>query len=198
MRAFRRLMKGPLGHAITIGLIAANGWAFSGPQNYLEVIEAQQKREAEIREIAKKMNVDPDFLLNPGGRRSFDWKSVFSSLAATLGVTSSNANANAQPLDIRESISRVKSGYALVAADTTVARIAELVQISLAPDAVRGKKKGQIKAELQSVLRLVDKDFLPALRDGLPGVANGRDAKARADVNELRRIVKAVINAPHA
>jgi RHS repeat-associated protein len=198
MRTFRRLLKGPLGQAITIGLIAANGWAFSGPQNYLEVLEAQQKREAEIREIAKKMNVDPDFLLNPGGRRSFDWKSVFNTIAATLGVTDSNANANAQPLDIRESIGRVKSGYALVAADTTVARIAELVQISLAPDAVRGKKKGQIKAELQSVLRLVDKDFLPALRDGLPGVANGRDAKARAGVDELRRVTKAIINAPHA
>ncbi|MCU1228786.1 MAG: hypothetical protein JWO97_1670, partial [Acidobacteria bacterium] len=98
----------------------------------------------------------------------------------------------------RESISRVKSGYALVAADTTVARIAALVQISLAPDAVRGKKKGQIKAELQSVLRLVDKDFLPALRDGLPGVANGRDAKARAGVDDLRRVTKAIINAPHA
>ncbi|MCU1229584.1 MAG: hypothetical protein JWO97_2468, partial [Acidobacteria bacterium] len=69
MRTFRRLLKGPLGHAITIVLIATNGWAFSGPQNYLEVLEAQQKREAEIREIAKKMNVDPDFLLNPGGRR---------------------------------------------------------------------------------------------------------------------------------
>jgi len=57
MRTFRRLIKGPLGQAITIALIAANGWAFSGPQNYLEVLEAQQKREAEIREICEQIVV---------------------------------------------------------------------------------------------------------------------------------------------
>ena len=40
---------------------------------YLYAYQVDQQREAEIREIARKMGVDPEFLLHPEGRKSFDF-----------------------------------------------------------------------------------------------------------------------------
>ena len=55
-----------------------------------------------------------------------------------------------------------------------------------------------MKAHLQSVLRLIDKDFLPAVPEGLPGSAKSRDAQMRAAINKVRNDVKQVLNTKDA
>ena len=87
----------------------------------------------------------------------------------------------------------MKSRYALVAADTVLAKIAEAIS-----DLPASKNKGQMKAHLQSVLRLIDKDFLPAVPEGLPGSAKSRDAQMRAAINKVRNDVKQVLNTKDA
>ena len=110
------------GGLVTIGLVAASLHAFADPSTYLAALEVERQKEAEIQQIAAKMNVDPEFLLHPGGRKSFDFHSVFASVANALGIHSEEAVVNnAQPENIRESIAKVKERYALVAADTTLA-----------------------------------------------------------------------------
>ncbi|HEY0158555.1 MAG TPA: DUF6531 domain-containing protein [Thermoanaerobaculia bacterium] len=199
MKTLRRILRTAAGRVLTTGLLAATIHVSIDPRNYLYALEVERQKEANIRAIAAKMNVDPEFLLHPQGRTRFDFRSLFNQVSARLGLQSEAAvENNAQPASVRESIQRVKDRYALVAADTTLARIAQLVQVSLSPDSVRGKKKGQIKAELQSVLRLIDKDFLPAVKDDAPGVARSRDAQMRREIKELQKRVKSVINAPRA
>src|SRR6266852_2122868 len=91
--------------------------------------------------------------------------------------------------------SRVKSRYALVAADTTLAKFAGVLKLS---DKQRGKKKGQIKSELQSALRLIDKNLLPDLNAAAPAAAKARDRDMRNAVDQVRRAAKSVLNDPHA
>jgi hypothetical protein len=73
------------------------------------------------------------------------------------------------PLDIKESVARVKSRYALVAAETVLRRSPTRSAISQPL-----RNKGQMKAHLNSVLRVIDKDFLPDVPEGLPGSAKSR------------------------
>ena len=199
MRKFRTFMHSRFGKTVTAFTIVAAVHAASAPWNYLSALEVERAKESQIREIARKMKVDPEFLLNPGGKRSFEFAALFAALSEKLGFSApAVVAANDQPEDVKAQIARVKAAYALVAADTTLAKLAQLLDVSLSPESVRTKKKGQIKAELQSVLRLVERDFLPPLMDGLPGAAASRDAQMRQAVNRLRQEVKDVINAPHA
>ncbi len=198
MNTLRRILRSRVGRVLISGLMATTLHVSIDPQNYLYALEVERKKEADIRAIAAKMNVDPEFLLHPQGRTRFDFRTLFRQLTERLGFQSEAVVNEAQPADIRDSIKRVKERYALVAADTTLARIAQLVQVSLSPENVRGKKKGQIKAELQSVLRLIDKDFLPAVKDEASGTAKSRDAQMRKEIKDLQKRVKSVINAPHA
>ncbi|HYS55907.1 MAG TPA: DUF6531 domain-containing protein, partial [Thermoanaerobaculia bacterium] len=89
----------------------------------------------------------------------------------------------------------MKSRYALVAADTTLAKFAGVLKLS---DKQRGKKKGQIKSELQSALRLIDKNLLPDLNAAAPAAAKARDRDMRNAVDQVRRAAKSVLNDPHA
>ncbi len=140
MNTFRGLLRSSLGRLLTSAIIVSTLHVSADPSNYLTVLAQEQQKEAEIRAIAAKMNVDPEFLLNPQGYKGFDFRSLFRQIAERFGIQSENVVAtNDQPVDIRESVKRVKERYALVAADTVLARIVELVQLS--PDAVRGRRK---------------------------------------------------------
>jgi len=190
VRKFRSFISGPIGRFVTLTLLAASLHYASDPYNYLYAMEVQHAKEAEIRAIAAKLNVDPEFLLHPEGRKRFDFKSLFASLQNALGLKSEQAPQSQQPLDIQESIKRVKSRYALVAADTTLAKIAEAINVDLS----KTKNKGQMKAHLNSVLRLIDKDFLPDVPDGVSGSAKSRDAQMRSAINKLRNDVRKILN----
>ena len=146
MRSFRAFIHGPLGRIVTAAILAASLHSFAEPANYLAALEVQRQKEEQIREIAKKMNVDPEFLLNAGQRRTFDFRGLFDWVSNSLGLRSATTNveSNAQPESVRESIARVKERYALVAADTTLAKLAQLIELSGAPANERAKKKGQI------------------------------------------------------
>ncbi|MEA2236958.1 MAG: hypothetical protein QOC81_1682 [Thermoanaerobaculia bacterium] len=190
MRNCRRLFQSLFGRVVVYGLaVAALHYAID-PYNYLYAIEVQRAKEAEVRAIAAKMNVDPEFLLHPQGRKTFDFKSLFSWLGLSEKAESQAPDV---PLDIKESVARVKSRYALVAADTVLSKIAQAIS-----DLPAAKNKGQMKAHLNSVLRLIDKDFLPAVPDGLPGSAKSRDAQMRAAMNKLRNDVKQVLKGKDA
>ena len=197
MRSYRKLLKGTAGRIVASILLVTTTHVFADPSTYLSVLEIQRAKEAEVRAIAAKMHADPEFLLHPEGRHTFDFSALFARVATAVGL-GSPATTSSQPADFKDQIARVKSRYALVAADTIFARIAELVEISLSSAATRNKKKGQINAELNSVLRLLDKDFLPALRDSLPPVASSRDARMRSAAAQLRSDVKALLKQPHA
>ncbi|MCU1231700.1 MAG: hypothetical protein JWO97_4584, partial [Acidobacteria bacterium] len=161
MRNFRHFLRGPAGRVITAVLVLATVNVFIDSHNYLAAYEVARQREANIREIAAKMNVDPEFLLHPEGRRKFDFKSLFAAVEAKLGLQSAAVTtASSQPANIRESIDTVKRRYALVAADSTLAQIAQLMQLATAPVAIRGNKRAAIKGQMLSILRLIDKDFL--------------------------------------
>src|SRR5207253_2858183 len=85
---------------------------------YLYAYQVDQQREAEIREIARKMGVDPEFLLHPEGRKSFDFHAFFASLAEKVGLVQPEAQtAPNKPVDIAASIKQAKERYALVSAD---------------------------------------------------------------------------------
>jgi RHS repeat-associated protein len=197
MRNFRTFIHGTAGRAITAVLIIASAHAFADPSTYLYAVEAQRAKEDQIRAIAEKMHVDPEFLLHPEGKRRWNFSALFTRVSQVLGL-SKTADDVQQPADIRSQIDQVKSRYALVAADTTLAKIAELLQLAVAPPSSRGKRKGQIRSEMESVLRLVDKDFLPPIAEGLPSVAASRDAATRASLTQLRGTVKSILNQPHA
>ena len=167
MKSFRRFLRGPLGRTLTLTFTVTSLHAFAEPQNYITAIEKERAREAEIRGIAAKLGVDPEFLLHPEGRKTFDFRSLFSWAKGQLGLQANDV-APQQPLDIRASIDRVKSRYGLVAADATLARIANLVRFANEPANAHANKKAQIRAEVKSLLRVIDKDFLPQLPDSLP------------------------------
>ena len=201
MRSFRSFVRRPLGRLVTAAIAACALHLFVEPWNYLSALELERQKEAQIRDIARKMNVDPEFLLKAGERQRFDFRSLFAWVTTSLGLRSDDAAAAAnaaQPESVRESIAKVKERYALVAADTTLAKVAQLIELSAAPAAVRGKKKGQIRAELRSLLRLIDKDFLPPVKEGLPGAAQSRDREMREAIKELRRDIQRVLAAPGA
>src|ERR1043166_3287886 len=180
MRNCRFLMRSLYGRVVIYALVIASLHYASDPYNYLYAVEVQRAKEAQIREIAAKLNVDPEFLVHPQGRRSFDFKSIFSWLGLTQNAPQQTTDV---PLDIKESVARVKSRYALVAADTVLAKIAQAIS-----DAPATKNKGQMKAHLNSVLRLIDKDFLPEVPEGLPGSAKSRDAQMRASDRKSTRL----------
>src|SRR5215212_2901107 len=190
MRNCRRIFQSSFGRVVIYALVAASLHYASDPYNYLYAIEVQRAKEAQVREIAAKLNVDPEFLLHPEGRKHFDFKSLFSWLGLSEKPSTQAADV---PLDIKESVARVKSRYALVAADTVLAKIAQAIS-----DIPAAKNKGQMKAHLQSVLRLIDKDFLPEVPEGLPGSAKSRDAQMRASMNKLRNDVKQILNGKDA
>jgi RHS repeat-associated protein len=199
LRNFRRFLRGPVGRTLTAAIALAALHAFAEPQNYLFALEQQRAKEAQIRDIAAKLNVDPEFLLHPEGRRrAFDFKSLFTWAQSKLGLVSTDAAAPQQPVDIRASIDRVKSRYGLVAADATLAKIADLVKLASAPANARANKHAQIRAEIESLLRVIDKDFLPPLPDSVPGVAHQRDAQMRNAIKGLTQDVKRAINGPGA
>lgn len=174
---------------LSLLLVAASIHYASAPYNYLYALEVGRAKEQRVREIAAKLNVDPEFLLNPQGRKRFDFKGVFESIEKALGFKSAQVATSDQPLDIKQSIAKVKSRYALVAADTTLAKIAEALEVDLA----KTKNKGQLKAHLNSVLRLIDKDFLPEVPEGVSGTAKSRDNQMRQAINKLRKDVKDVL-----
>lgn len=198
MRMHRRLLHTFIGRAITIAVIAAIFHLAAGPDTYLHALEVERQKEARIRDIAEKLNVDPEFLLNPQGRRQFDFRGLFDWASQKLGLSSNAVAESQQPLDVREAIAKTKSRYALVAADSTLTKIAQLVEISLTPENLRGRNKGQIRAELQSIFRLADKEFLPPVEDNLPSVAQSRDRETRKAIKELQQDVKQVLNRPGA
>lgn len=196
MRSFRAFIHGPLGRIVTVAVLAASLHAFAEPSNYLTALAAERQKEAHIREIAAKMNVDPEFLLHPEGRRSFDFRALFDGVAAKLGFRSSAATADAQAQSIREQVAAVKERYALVAADTTLVKLAQLIE--LAGSQQTRSRKNQIKAELRSLLRLLDKDFLPAAKENLSGTAKARERDMREAIKNLRRDIKKILDDPHA
>lgn len=198
MRMHRRLLHTFIGRAVTFFVIAATFHLSAGPGNFLYALEVERQKEQRIRDIAAKLDVDPEFLLNPQGRRQFDFRSLFTWASQKLGLSGNAVAESQQPLDIREAIAKTKSRYALVAADSTLSKIARLVELSLTPENLRGKRKGQIRAELQSIFRLADKDFLPAVDERLPDVAQSRDRETRRAVKDLQQSVKQVLNRPGA
>src|SRR5687768_2418958 len=143
MRTFRKLLRGRFGALITTVVVAATIHLAAGPQNYAYALEVERVKENHIREIARKMNVDPEFLLHPQGRRSFNFAAFFASLGQKLGFTSETAATSSQPENIKDEIARVKARYGLVAADTTLTKLAELMEVALSPENLRTKKKGQ-------------------------------------------------------
>ena len=197
IRRFRAIQRTLTGRVLTAAFIVASLYSFIDPSTYLYAIEQQRTKEAEVRAIAAKLGVDPEFLLHPEARRHFDWTSVMAWVGNTLGITALST-APAAPLDPREAVTRVKARYALVAADTVIAKIAGLVKLAGASDRARGKAKGRLGGELQSIARLIDKNLLPDLPDGLPGVANARDHDMRQALDRLRQAVKGVTNNPNA
>jgi len=110
MRNCRRIFQSLFGRVVIYALVAASLHYASDPYNYLYAIEVQRAKEAQVREIAAKLNVDPEFLLHPEGRKSFDFKSLFSWLGLSEKTTAQPADV---PLDIKESVARVKSRYSL-------------------------------------------------------------------------------------
>src|SRR5687768_2504666 len=101
MNTLRRILRGPAGRVLTSGLVAATLHIAIDPQNYLYALEVERKKEADIRAIAAKMNVDPEFLLNPQGRTRFDFRTLFRQIGERLGLTSQASMANeAQPPEI--------------------------------------------------------------------------------------------------
>lgn len=198
MLAIQRFLRTFTGRTATYALTLAMLWLASGHDNWLYAVEVERARDARLVGIAAKLGVDPDVLRGTQNRSRFNFAALFDTVAKSLGLRERAAATSQQPLDVRESVARVKRRYALVAADAAVTKIAQLVELSLASDASRGKRKKQIKAELRSVLGLMEKDFLPAPEEGLPAVAKARDAKMRGALEDLRRDVKSVLNKPHA
>ncbi|HEV7767942.1 MAG TPA: DUF6531 domain-containing protein, partial [Thermoanaerobaculia bacterium] len=198
MRSFRAFIYGPLGRILTAGVITASAHLSADPSNYLAALDVERRQEARILEIAQKMNVDPEFLLHPGGRTRFDFRSLFSAVTKTLGLRSESIELNSQSESIRESIATVKERYALTAADSTLSKIASLLEAATSPSAKRVKKRGQLKSELTSLLRLIEKDFLPAPKEGLSGTAKSRDKQMRDTIKDLRRDVSALLKGKDA
>src|SRR5207253_6299870 len=199
LRNFRRFLRGPVGRMLTVALTLAAAHAFAEPQNYLTALAAERAKEQQIRDVAAKLKVDPEFLLHPEGRKTFDFRSLFAWAESRLGLNASTDEAGAQqPLDIRASIDRVKARYGLVAADSTLAKIAELVKIADEPANARGRQRAQIRGEIRSLLRVIDKDFLPPLPESAPGVAHQRDAQMRNAIKQLTNDVKHAISGPDA
>jgi YD repeat-containing protein len=197
IRSFRNLLSRASGRTLTAAVAAASLYAFIDPSTYLYAFEVQRAKEAEVRGIAAKLGVDPEFLLHPEGVRHFDLHAAVAWANEKLGLAIA-PQTNGQPLDVREALARVKSRYALVAADTALTKIAALVKLAGAPDAVRAKRKGGIRGEIESALRLLDRSLLPPLPDGASALAQARDRDARKAVDELRRQARGVINNPHA
>src|ERR1700682_4472166 len=198
IRRFRTFLRGPIGRGTTAAVIVASLYAFSDPTTYLYALEQQRAKEGEIRAIAKKLGVDPEFLLHPEGSRKFDLHSVMAWANEKLGLAQQSKPAALQPLDVHDSISQVKARYALVSADTAEARLAALVRLSRESSGARGKKKGAIKGEIESALRLLQKDLLPPLPDGLPAVAQSRHGDAKNAIETLRNLTATTVQSPTA
>src|SRR5260370_22259321 len=169
LRNVRRFLRGPVGRALTVATTLASLHAFAEPQNYLTALAVQQAKQQQIREIAAKLNVDPEFLLHPEGRKSFDFRSLFAWAEAKLGIQSNQASQNQQPLDVKASIDQVKSRYALVAADAILGKIADLVRLAGEPAAQHADKQDQGRAHVKSLSRSVDKHLPPNSPDNSPG-----------------------------
>ncbi|MGA8806915.1 MAG: DUF6531 domain-containing protein, partial [Thermoanaerobaculia bacterium] len=191
IRRFRTFLAGAAGRALTTAIVVTSLYAFIDPTTYLYALEQQRAKEAEVRAIAAKLGVDPEFLLHPDGRRSFDWHRLMNWAESSLGLTA-QPDAAQQPLDIRSAIAQTKRRYALVAADTAIAKLANLVRLASAPERTRKATNG-IRGELQSMAQLIDKDLLPKIDDDLPPIAKSRDREMRAAIEELRRNVRSVI-----
>lgn len=198
IQTFRAFLRHRTGRLFAGSLAVASFHAFAEPQNYTAVIAAKQAREAEVREIARKMHVDPDFLLDPQARHPFDLHSLFSTVAAKLTGSEVSSDAAQQPLDIRGAIARTKARSALVKADTVLGRLTTLGQLASADPTKKARKKGQIKAEVRALLGSLDADLLPPLAEKLPSVAVARDARLRDSLDDLRKRVKSLLNNPHA
>ncbi len=191
IRRFRTFLAGATGRALTTAIVVTSLYAFIDPSTYLYALEQQRAKEAEVRAIAAKLGVDPEFLLHPDGRRSFDWHRLMNWAESSLGLTAQPDVAQ-QPLDIRSAIAQTKRRYALVAADTAIAKLANLVRLASAPERTRKATNG-IRGELQSMAQLIDKDLLPKIDDDLPPIAKSRDREMRDAIEELRRNVRSVI-----
>src|SRR5260370_18404424 len=198
LRNFRRFLRGPVGRMLTVATTLASLHAFAEPQNYLTALAVQQAKEQQIREIAAKLKVDPEFLLHPEGRKSFDFRSLFAWAEAKLGIQSNQATQNQQPLDVKASIDQVKSRYALVAADAILGKIADLVRLAGEPAAQHADKHDQVRAHVKSLSRFIDKDLLPKVPDNAPRVAHQRDAQMRGAIQDVQKKGQQVLNAPGA
>ncbi|MEO6324121.1 MAG: transglutaminase domain-containing protein, partial [Thermoanaerobaculia bacterium] len=201
-QTFNRFLRGFGGRTLAASVIALTFPSFVEFGHYASAMEVDRRHTDEIKAIAKRLNIDPEFLLHPGPKKPSVFVGMLASLEGKLSLFNLlGATTAVKPLaatNIPNAIQDVKEHYGLVAADTALAKIASLVQISLASSAFIGKNRGQIRAQVESVLRLLSKDFLPALKPGLPGVANGRDGQIRNAVTQLRSNVKAILNAPNA
>jgi RHS repeat-associated protein len=180
----RRFLHSRTGQTIAIFVILASAWTFADPSNYLYALEVHRQKVERVRQIARNLNIDPEILLHPQQRRA--------------ASSSSIAPSAAPPQNILDAVARVKSRYGLAAADATLAKIADLVRLAGQPSAARANKHAQIRAEMKSLLRVIDKDFLPPLPDKAPGVARQRDAQMRNAMHQLAQDIKRVINAPGA
>jgi len=180
-----------------MAIIATSLYSFSDPSTYLYALEQERAKEEHIRDVAKKLGVDPEFLLHPEGKKSFSLQAALSWAEGKLGL-GTDVKSDAQPIDVRDSIAQVKEHYGLVTADSAVGKLAALLKLAAAPAATKAKKHGGIKGELQSALRLFDKDFLPPLHEGLPPVAQSRDKEMNAAIKQIRQQLQSVTGNPHA
>ena len=85
IRRFRTFLASVTGHALTTAILASSLYAFIDPSTYLYALEQQRAKETEIRAIAAKLGVDPEFLLHPEGRKAFDWRGLMSWAATREG-----------------------------------------------------------------------------------------------------------------
>src|SRR5436309_1985471 len=106
------------GRALTASLLVAIFPTLVEASTYTSVIDAERRREDEVRSIAKKLNVDPEFLLHPGQKKG-DSKLValVASLKSGFGLLAAPKPAPSAPTNIAASIQATKDHYALVTAD---------------------------------------------------------------------------------
>src|SRR5258708_19567000 len=119
MRSFRTFLATAAGRALCAAIVVASFYAFSDPGTYLYALEVQQAKEAQVRGIAAKLGVDPEFLLHPEGKKSFDLRGVMAWANARLGLNTATAMADttqttAHPLDARAPIAPANSPYPLL------------------------------------------------------------------------------------
>ncbi|HYS55908.1 MAG TPA: hypothetical protein VER58_19270 [Thermoanaerobaculia bacterium] len=84
----RLRLRTPAGRAITISVIFASLYNFAEPSNYLYALEVHRQRVERVREIAKNLNIDPEFLLHPDRPR------VLPQSSAATGLTQVPLNIN--------------------------------------------------------------------------------------------------------